>query len=203
MHVLLLLYFVNQLMTLVQKSCMLCQQYCCARFSADLVGAGVVVVGACVAAFGAKTFFIVVVLVPGLDATGFASSALTCSVLAFAGLEGGDLVGWGFAGFCLVGFCLALFGFCSGLGWSERGALIGGSDLACSGLGWSCLAAVVCGFNGLCPTAAKAPVVKTIWDSSDAFLHMVGLRLCGPWQAFFNLRSSHMICVKKWRGLVL
>lgn len=95
MHVLLLLglYFVNQLMTSVQKSCMLCQQYCCARFSADLAGEGVVVFSGCVAAFGVKTFFIVFALVPGLDATDFASSALTCSVLAFAGLEGGGLVG--------------------------------------------------------------------------------------------------------------
>lgn len=64
-------------MTVVQKSCMPCQQYCRARFSADLVGAGVVVVGACVAVFGARTFFSVVVLVTGLDATGFAGSALT------------------------------------------------------------------------------------------------------------------------------
>lgn len=57
------------------------------------MGAGVVVVGACVAAFGDKTFFSAVVLVPGLDATGFAGSALTCSVLAFTGLAGGGLVG--------------------------------------------------------------------------------------------------------------
>lgn len=190
-------------MTLVQKSCMPCQQYCCARPSADLVGAGVVVVGACVAAFGVKIFFNVVVLVPGLDATGFTASALTGSLLSFVGLAGGGLVGWGFAGFCLLGFCLAAFGFCSGLAWSERGALVDGSGFACSGLGCSCLVAVVCGFSGACTIVDEELAVMTIWDSSDAFLHMVGLRIRGPWQALFNLRSSHMICVKKWRGLVL
>lgn len=75
---------------------MLCQQYCCARVSADLGGAGVVVVAlnACVAAFGAKTFLIVAgVLVPCLDATGFTGSALTCSALGFAVPAAEGLVG--------------------------------------------------------------------------------------------------------------
>lgn len=190
-------------MTLVQKSCIPCQQYCWARFSADLSVGGVVVVGAWVAAFGSRIFLCGVVLVSGLDATGFAGSALTCSVLVFAGLAGEGLVGWGFVGFCLLGFCLAPLGFCSGLAWSERGVVVDGSGLVMSGLGWSCLAAVVCGFSGLCTSVAEELVAKTIWDSSDAFLHIVGLRTCGPWQALFNLRSSHMICMKKWRGLLL